>query len=47
MADVKPYVLKVYSMPRQMLLPYIVVDVIAIFGLVDGITIEANGITSS
>ena len=31
MADVKPYVLKAYSIPRQMYLPYIVVDVIAIF----------------
>ena len=46
MADVKPYVLKAYSVPWQMLLPYIVADVIFILCVVDGITTEVDGITS-
>ena len=45
-ADVKPCVLKACGVPWQMLLPYIVADVIVIFCVVDGITTEADGITS-
>ena len=45
-ADVMPYVLKAYGLPWQMLLPYIVADVIAILYVVVGITTEADGITS-
>ena len=46
MADVKPYVLKAYDVPWQMLLPYILADVTAILCVVDAITTEADCITS-
>ena len=46
MADVKPYVHKAYGVPWQMLLPYIVGDVIAMLCVVNGITTEADGIIS-
>ena len=41
-----PYVLKASDVPWQMLLPYIVADVIGMSNVVDGITTEADGITS-
>ena len=46
MVDVMSYVLKPYSVPWQMLLPYIVADIIAILCVIDGITTEADGTTS-
>ena len=46
MADVMPFVLKAYGVPWQMLLPYIVADVIDMLCVVDGITTEADGIAS-
>ena len=46
MVGVKPYVLKTYGVPWQMLLSYIVADVIAMLCVVDDITTEADAITS-
>ena len=46
MADAMPYVLKAYGVPWQMLLPYIVADIITILCVVHGITTEVDGITS-
>ena len=46
MTDVMPYVLKAYDVPWQILLPYIVPHVIALLYVVDGITTDADGITS-
>ena len=37
MADVMPYVLKACGVPWQMLLPYIVADVIIMLYMIDGI----------
>ena len=42
MADVMPYALKACGVPWQMLLPYIVADVIAMLYVVDGITTEGR-----
>ena len=46
MADVMPYVLKAYGVPLQMLLLYIVADIIAMLYVVDSIATDADGITS-
>ena len=46
MANVMPYVLKAYGVPWEMLLPYIVADVIAMLCVVDGIATESYGIAS-
>ena len=41
-----PYVFKAYGVPWHMLLPQYVADIIANLYVVDGITTEADGITS-